>query len=106
MRANEHEPQNARELISDFIKDSRAPFNPIFFNRNEDNIVKEDRNSAIEVNLSEVRSNPYQPRKFFDDDALEELAQSIKEYGVVEPVILNTLKPSTTPSSSALMHKS
>ena len=54
----------------------------------EDNIVKEERNSAIEVNLSEVRSNPYQPRKFFDDDALEELAQSIKEYGVVEPVIL------------------
>ena len=54
----------------------------------EDNIVKEERNSAIEVNLSEVRSNPYQPRKFFDDDALEGLAQSIKEYGVVEPVIL------------------
>ncbi|MGN1379163.1 MAG: ParB/RepB/Spo0J family partition protein [Bacilli bacterium] len=54
----------------------------------EDNIVKEEGNNAIEVNLSEVRSNPYQPRKFFDDEALEELAQSIKEYGVVEPVIL------------------
>ena len=54
----------------------------------EDNIVKEEANNAIEVNLSEVRSNPYQPRKFFDDEALEELAQSIKEYGVVEPVIL------------------
>ena len=55
MRANEHEPQNARELISDFIKDSRAPFNPIFFNRNEDNIVKE----LMNVIYSCERENPY-----------------------------------------------
>ena len=54
----------------------------------EDTIVNNEKNNAIEVPLSEIRSNPYQPRKFFDDEALEELATSIKEYGVVEPVIL------------------
>lgn len=54
----------------------------------EDTIVKEEGNTAIEVPLSQIRSNPYQPRKFFDEEALNELADSIKEYGVVEPVIL------------------
>jgi len=38
--------------------------------------------------LSELRSNPYQPRKVFDDEKLEELATSIKEYGVIEPIIV------------------
>lgn len=54
----------------------------------EDTIVKEERNNATEIELSQIRSNPYQPRKVFDDEALNELADSIKVYGVVEPVIL------------------
>ena len=54
----------------------------------EDTIVKEERNNAIEIDLSQIRSNPYQPRKVFDEEALNELADSIKVYGVVEPVIL------------------
>lgn len=54
----------------------------------EDTIVKEERNNATEIELSQIRSNPYQPRKVFDEDALNELADSIKVYGVVEPVIL------------------
>lgn len=42
----------------------------------------------IEVNLDELRPNPYQPRKVFDEDALNELAESIKEHGVFQPVII------------------
>ena len=56
----------------------------------EDTIVKEERNNATEIDLSQIRSNPYQPRKVFDEEALNELADSIKVYGVVEPVILKT----------------
>ena len=40
------------------------------------------------IPLTELRSNPYQPRKVFDDEKLEELSQSIKEYGVIEPIIV------------------
>ena len=40
------------------------------------------------IPLNELRSNPYQPRKVFDDEKLEELSQSIKEYGVIEPIIV------------------
>ena len=54
----------------------------------EDTIVKEERNNATEIELSQIRSIPDQPRKVFDEEALNELADSIKVYGVVEPVIL------------------
>ena len=49
------------------------------------NASKED---IVEVNLNDLRSNPYQPRRTFDQDKLQELADSIKEFGVVEPVIV------------------
>ena len=41
-----------------------------------------------EISLTELRVNPYQPRKTFDQDSLEELATSIKEYGVIQPIIV------------------
>ena len=41
-----------------------------------------------EISLSELRPNPYQPRKVFDDKALEELTASIKENGVFQPIIV------------------
>lgn len=41
-----------------------------------------------EIEISELRSNPYQPRKNFDEKALQELASSIKEHGVFQPIIV------------------
>ena len=38
--------------------------------------------------VDELRSNPYQPRKIFDEEALKELANSIKEHGVFQPIII------------------
>jgi len=42
----------------------------------------------IEVNVSDLRPNPYQPRKKFDEEALKELSESIKEYGIIQPIIV------------------
>ena len=42
----------------------------------------------VEIPLSELRANPYQPRKNFDDESLRELADSIKEHGVFQPIIV------------------
>ena len=47
-----------------------------------------DKEEIIEVNISELRPNPYQPRKVFDKDALRDLALSIKEHGVFQPIII------------------
>lgn len=41
-----------------------------------------------EIALDQIRANPYQPRKKFDEQALNELAESIKQTGVFQPVIL------------------
>lgn len=55
----------------------------------EEKIVDETPKDEIKmVKLSELRSNPYQPRKVFDEEALEELASSIKEHGVFQPIIV------------------
>ncbi|MCQ2369162.1 MAG: ParB/RepB/Spo0J family partition protein [Paludibacteraceae bacterium] len=44
-----------------------------------------------EVSLSDIEANPNQPRKNFDEEALSELAASIKELGVVQPVTLREI---------------
>ena len=63
--------------------------NAIDFDSIENNIVQNALEKDItEINLDEIRSNPYQPRKTFNEESLNELAESIKEYGVVQPVIL------------------
>ena len=58
------------------------------FDNFEEEIVKQDKNSTTEIPIEEIRSNPYQPRKTFSDDSLREMADSIKEYGVVQPIIV------------------
>lgn len=63
--------------------------NAIDFDNLENNIVESTpEKDVMQVNLDEIRSNPYQPRKTFNEDSLNELADSIKEYGIVQPVIL------------------
>lgn len=61
----------------------------IDFDSFENNIVKEANTKDIqEIDLSLIRSNPYQPRKTFNQEALQELAESIKEHGIVQPIIV------------------
>lgn len=49
---------------------------------------KEDNAQGIYVKITKVEPNREQPRKNFDEDALQELADSIKQYGIVEPLIV------------------
>lgn len=48
--------------------------------------VKKVLNTIVDVPLSQIEVNPYQPRKHFDETALKELAESIKIHGIVQPV--------------------
>ena len=62
---------------------------PLNYDKLENKIIEETSKDEIkEVSLDELRSNPYQPRKYFDDEALKELADSIKEHGVFQPIII------------------
>lgn len=54
----------------------------------EDEPQIEETEEVQELNLSEIRPNPYQPRKRFDDKSLKELSDSIKENGVFQPIVV------------------
>ena len=59
------------------------------FDAFEDRIMESATESDIkEIPVSDIRPNPYQPRKNFDQEALDELATSIKNYGVFQPIIV------------------
>lgn len=65
-------------------------------NLNVDNVsdfekhIYEDtpKEEIVELNIEDLRSNPYQPRLVFEEEALNELAASIKENGVFQPIIV------------------
>ncbi|MDR2343107.1 MAG: ParB/RepB/Spo0J family partition protein [Spirochaetaceae bacterium] len=46
------------------------------------------RNSEIMLPLDRISANPAQPRKNFDEEALRELAESIKQHGVIQPILV------------------
>lgn len=48
-----------------------------------------NKNAVEEVEISKVRPNPNQPRKIFDEEALNELAASIRTHGVIQPIVVN-----------------
>ncbi|MGY0694154.1 ParB/RepB/Spo0J family partition protein [Virgibacillus sp. FSP13] len=52
--------------------------------------IEEEKDEAniIEILISECRPNPYQPRKTFHADAIEELKESILQYGIIQPLIV------------------
>lgn len=45
-----------------------------------------------EIQLAQIKPNPFQPRRLFDEEKINELAQSIKEHGVFQPIILKKVK--------------
>ena len=60
-----------------------------YLNKFEKNVIESTpKEEIVELPLDELRPNPYQPRKLFDDGALNELCESIKEHGVFEPIIV------------------
>ncbi len=55
----------------------------------------EQGGGSMQVPISKVFPNPDQPRKFFDENALGDLARSIKEHGVISPLVVNKTKDGT-----------
>ncbi len=60
-------------------------------NKNMDTIV----GSIVEIELDLITVNPYQPRTYFDEESLGELASSIKELGVIQPITVRKLEGNT-----------
>ena len=52
---------------------------------------KTQETGVFEVDIDKIEPNKNQPRKIFEENALEELAESIKEHGVIQPIILKKI---------------
>ncbi|MGG3736520.1 ParB/RepB/Spo0J family partition protein [Aeribacillus pallidus] len=52
------------------------------------NVANNNDEPVTEVKIKDLRPNPYQPRKIFDEEPLEELTQSIKEHGILQPLVV------------------
>ena len=51
--------------------------------------TEEERKNAEEIEINLITANPNQPRKNFDEQALKELADSIRKHGVIMPIVVN-----------------
>lgn len=67
--------------LSALLKDSSTDFTSLNY-KNADKLV----GSIVEIELDTIESNPYQPRSYFNEESLRELASSIKELGVIQPI--------------------
>ena len=59
------------------------------------NTIKNNQPSQTTIEISKLIANPNQPRKIFNETALNELANSIKVHGVIQPLIVNDQKDGT-----------
>ena len=52
----------------------------------------QEKTSEIKVKITKVEPNKEQPRKSFDEDALIELSESIKQFGILQPLLVQDKK--------------
>lgn len=51
-------------------------------------------NEIVSININKVIPNIYQPRKYFNEEAIEELSQSIREHGIIQPITVRSVERS------------
>lgn len=56
--------------------------------QNVDLTNEDSKNEVVEISLNDIKPNPFQPRKTFNEEALNELATSIKAQGVFQPILV------------------
>ena len=73
--------------LSALLKETSADINSAS-DKNADKLV----GSIVEIELNSIDVNPFQPRTYFDEEAISELANSIKELGVIQPITVRKLE--------------
>ena len=71
------------------FEENEAAFEQAFEHRSAFGYTEEERRNASDMPLDKIYPNPNQPRKNFDEQALTELANSIREHGVIMPIVVN-----------------
>ena len=75
--------------LDELFKETGAAYEQMFEHKRAFGYTEEERKNAEDMSLSKITANPNQPRKNFDEQALRELAESIKRHGVIMPIVVN-----------------
>ena len=75
--------------LDELFKDTGAAYEHMFEHKSAFGYTEEERKNAEEMSLEKITANPNQPRKNFDEQALRELADSIRKHGVIMPIVVN-----------------
>ena len=74
----------------------KKPFSKLFGLKNKDDIIghiEEDRNSNDEsIKIERIVPNRYQPRQVFEPNKIKELAESIHEHGLLQPIVVRPIE--------------
>ena len=92
MSSKEGEKKLGRGIASLLAMDSDFGIDLNSKNESQDTI----RGSLLELNIEDIRANPNQPRKTFDDLKLRELSESIKNNGLLQPIVVSVDKTDTS----------
>ena len=92
MSSKEGERKLGRGIASLLAMDSDFGIDLDSKNESQDTI----RGSLLELNIEDIRANPNQPRKTFDDLKLRELSESIKNNGLLQPIVVSVDKADTS----------
>ena len=71
------------------FRSTEAAYEQAFEHRSAFGYTEEEAKNASEMELDKITANPNQPRKNFDEQALKELAESIRQHGVIMPIVVN-----------------
>lgn len=76
---------------------ARSTMGRDFYSILDDNILEQNKDSVTKINISDIEPRKDQPRKYFDDENLQLLADSISTHGVLQPIIVreNPIYPSS-----------
>lgn len=73
--------------LSALFKETEEDYSRFSFDTTQ--MTEEEANAVHEIPLDKIEANPDQPRKFFEEEPLRELADSISVHGVISPIVLN-----------------
>lgn len=83
------EERGLGKSFEQLMEDTGSAFHRAYESKDMFGYTEEEKKKAEEMSLEKIYPNPEQPRKNFDEQALRELADSIKKHGVIMPIVVN-----------------
>ena len=93
MRPIVHTSQTT-DIVHNFTDNNLSPVNPVLQDNLEEDYSRKQA-SVFQIEVERIFPNPHQPRRYFDEDALGELANSIREFGIIQPLIVTKILKET-----------